>query len=215
MNSLTHTDLIEIRSMITQMLGNAGDSVRMAGRLAQRVRELPPPDSDLFSRLKFARAGLQSYVANFFQLPEDDPQTEIVRIAHDAWIRGVSICVLPALDFEAPPQDPDEWYIATSLRALLNRYGTNWRGLVDLTWRIEDSQGFIQDGNAAVRGPAASVSGDGEFSADLDWKLKRDQNIAVTCVNRIERAVDQECDTHIARDLPWVAVCFWAERDRK
>lgn len=215
MNSVTHADLLEIRSLITQMLGNAGDSVRMASQLARRVRELPPPDADLCSRVRFDRAGLQTYVANFFQLPEDDPQTEIVRIAHDSWIRGVSICVLPALDFTSPPQDPATWYLAASLRALLNRYGTNWRGLVDLTWRIEDSQGFIQDGNAAVRGPAASVSGDGEFSADLDWKLKQDQNITVTCVNRIERAVDQECDTHLARALPWVAVCFWAERDRK
>ena len=103
---------------------------------------------------------------------------------------------------------------AAALRALLCRYGSNWRGLVDLTWRVEDSQGFIQDGNAGVRAPAASISGDGVFSADLDWKLKQDQNLSVTCSNRINRAVDPECDTHLARSLPWVAVCFWAERDR-
>lgn len=215
MNSLTHADLLEIRNMLTQMLGNAGDGVRMAPELARRVRELPPPDAELCSRPRFDRAGLQTYVANWFELPEDDPQTQIVRIAHNSWIRGVSICVLPALDFDEPPEDPVDFYVAASLRALLCRYGTNWRGLVDLTWRVEDSQGFIQDGNAAVRAPAASLSGDGEFSAPLDWRLKQDQNISVTCVSRLNRAVDQECDTHLARSLPWVAVCFWAERDRK
>lgn len=210
----THTSLLEVRSMITQMLGNSSDQVRMAARLAKHVRELPPPNAELCSRPRFDRAGDRTYVANFFSLPEDQPQTQLIRIPRDSWIRGVSVCVLPAIYFEQTPQ-PGEWWEQASFRALLNRYGTNWRGLVDLTWRIEDSFGFITDGQANIRAVASQISGDGEFSADLDWRLKQDQNVSVTCVNRLERAVDPECEVELVRSLVWVAVCFWAERDPK
>jgi len=213
MSSATHSTLLDIRSMITQMLGSASDQVRLAPQLSRRVRELPPSDSDLCSRPRFDRAAGDTFVANFFELPEDDPQSELIRIPRNAWIRGVNVCVLPSIEFDQTPS-PGEWWEQASLRALLNRYGTNWRGLVDLTWRIEDSFGFIQDGTARVRAPAACISGDGEFSADLDWRLERDQNINVTAVNRLERVLDPECATNIARALPWVAVCFWAERDK-
>lgn len=213
MSSATHATLLEIRSMITQMLGSASDQVRLSSQLSRRVRELPPPDAELCSRPRFDRAAGDTYVANFFELPEDDPQTELIRIPKDAWIRGVNVCVLPSLEFEQTP-GPGEFWEQACLRALLNRYGTNWRGLIDLTWRIEDSFAFIEDGMARVRAPAACISGDGEFSADLDWRLKQDQNITVTAVNRLERVLDPECATNIARALPWVAVCFWAEREK-
>ncbi len=212
MKHLTHASLVEIRSMLTQMLGNSRDQVALAPLLAQMVRELPPPRSDLLSRPRFDRAGVQSFCANFYRMPEDEEQSQQIRISSDAWIRGVSICVLPAIEFEEPPEDPADFYAATVLRSLLCRYGSNWRGLVDVRWRIEDDQGFIGDGQAALSVPATQVSGDGEFSVPMDWRLNRDQQINVMCTNRLERVVDPICDTYLQRTLPWVAVTYWAER---
>lgn len=210
--SATHADLVEIRSLLTQMLGNAGDLVRMAPLLSERVRQLPPPESDLLSRYQFERAGLYSYAVNFFDLPEDLPQSQNIRIPDDCWIRGVDVCVLPALYFAELP-DPDVWHAAAQLRALLSRrYGSNWRGLVDVDWRIPSQQGFIQDGYGDLFAPASQVAGDGEFSVPLDWRLRREDTIIVRCVNRLNRSVDAECATFIQRALPWVAVVFRAEK---
>lgn len=210
--NITHASLIEIRSMLTQALADAGDQVRIVETLAKRARELPPPDAQLKSRPKFARAGLQSYYANFFEMPDGIELTKSIRVAHDCWIRGVQLAVLPALEFEETP-DAATWWSAAHMRALLNRYGQNWRSFVDVRWRIEDYQGFITDGYAAVVPPATMVSGDGIGSADLDWKLKQDQQIVVDCTNRIGRIIDPECATYFKRTLPWAAVVFWAERD--
>jgi hypothetical protein len=212
-SSTTHASLIEVRSMITQMLGNAGDEVRMVDQLAKRVRELPPADAALKSRPRFDRSGLQSYCANFFRLPEDLELTKQIRIAHDCWVRGVTVSVLPALAWEEEPPTAAAWFQAAHMRALVNRYGSNWRALVDIRWRIEDDQGFIQDGYAAVAAPATQVAGDGEAPAALDWTLKRDQHIVVNVTNRINRTIDPVCATAFVRELPWVAVNFWAERD--
>jgi hypothetical protein len=210
--NITHASLVEIQSMLTQALADAGDQVRLVETLAKRVRELPPPNALLKSRPKFARAALQTYPANFFEMPENVELTKQIRIAHDCRIRGVQVAVLPALEFDQTP-DSATWWTAAHMRALLNRYGQNWRAFVDVRWRIEDYQGFITDGYAAVVPPATMVSGDGVFSADLDWTLKRDQHIVVDCTNRISRIVDPECETYFKRELPWVAVVFWAERD--
>lgn len=210
--SATHSSLLEIRSLLSQMLGNAADLVRLAPRLAQAVRELPPADSDLLSRYRFDRAALYSLVANFFELPEDEPQTQHIRIPDDCWIRGVNVCALPALVFEQLPS-PSEWLDAARMRALLSqRYGSNWRGLVDVDWRIPAQQGFIQDGYGDLLAPATQAAGDGEFSVDLDWRLQREDTIVVRCANRLNRSVDAECATALRRKLPWVAVVFWAEK---
>jgi len=211
MTGITQPSLLEIRSLLTQMLGNARDQVAMLPNLSAQVRALPPPNAELLSSPRFDRAALQTYVANFFRMPEDLEQGQQIRISFDSWIRGVSICVLPALEFEQAP-DAATWENATALRALLCHYGTLWRGLVDVRWRIEDDQGFISDGIAAVTAPASQLAGDGEFSAPLDWRLNREQQINVTCINRLERVVDPECPTYFQRTLPWVAVAFWAER---
>jgi hypothetical protein len=210
MSTVTHATLLEIRSMLTQMLGNASDQVRMAAALAQRVRELPPPDAELLSRPVFERAGLWSFCCNFFNLEENATESQPIRIPHDCWIRGVDICVLPSLSFVEVPTTAI-WYQAAVMRALLCQYGTNWRGLVDVDWRVPSDQGFVSDGRGDTLGPAAQLSGDGEFSVALDWDLDREDTIIVRCSNQINRIIDPTCDTYIERTLPWVAVAFWAE----
>lgn len=210
--SATQANLVEVRSLLSQMLGSASDMVRLAPALSERVRQLPPADADLLSRYAFERAGLYSYVANFFDLPEDAPQSQNIRIPDDCWIRGVDVCVLPALYFEELP-DAATWLTATQLRANLSRrYGMGWRGLVDVDWRIPSQQGFIQDGYGDLLAPASQVAGDGEFSVPLDWRLQREDTIIVRCANRINRTVDAECATYLKRTLPWVAVVFRAEK---
>lgn len=208
----THASLQQIRQVLGQMLGNANDLVRLAPSLSEMVRELPPPDAQLLSRYRFDRAGLYTYVANFFNMPEDEPRTEDIRIPDDCWIRGVNICALPALWWEEPPT-ATVWDQQARLRGLVaRRYGANWRGLVDVDWRIPSQQGFIQDGAGDLLAPGTLVSGDGQFSVPLDWRLKRDDHIIVRCVNRLNRVVDAECVTALYRSLPWVAVVFWAQK---
>jgi hypothetical protein len=210
MSSETHASLQEISTLLTQMLGSASDQVRLMPTLAQQVRQLPPPDSVLLSRPVFDRAGLWSYCGNFFNLGQEVTASQVIRIPEPSWIRGVDICVLPSLYFDQFP-DPGVWLQAAEQRALLCRYGTNWRGLVDVDWRLTGKQGFIQDGHGDRDAPATQVSGDGEFSVPLDWRLDRDDGILVRCSNRVNRVLDPECNTYVERTLRWVAVIFWAE----
>lgn len=208
--SATPPSLVDVRSVLTQMLGSASEQVRQSSYLVQMVRELPPSPGAMKSRVRFDRAALMSLCANFFNLRENVPASKNIRVPEDCWVRGVSAVVLPSVSFDQVP-DAAAWYAATQMRALLTRYGTNWRGLVEVDWRIPAQQGFIQDGQADVMAPAAQVTGDGEFSVDLDWRLNREDTIVVRATNRLNRTLDAECDSAIVREFPWVAVVFWAE----
>jgi len=199
----------QVRALIGQMLGSASDQVRLSPTLLDLVRQLPPSHGELASRYRFDRAALFSLIANFYDLAEDRPVSRNIRLPWDAWVRGVQVFVLPAMAFAEVPSPADFLLAATQRAALLN-YGSGWRGLVDVDWRITTRQGFIGDGSGDLLAPAASVSGDGEFSADLDWRLEREDTIIVRCRNRYDRVIRNECE--FVRSLPWVCVAFWSEK---
>jgi hypothetical protein len=202
--------LQDVRSLTQKMLASPSDQVRLAAALRDLVQQLPPERSQLLSRVQFDRAGLWSLVANFFDVPdEDEPPPQIIRIPHDVWIRGVQVFALPALD--ADRWEADGLLLIAQQRAELIRYGTNWRGLVEVNWRLNNSQGFISSGMGELLAPAAQVSGDGQHSAALDWRLQRDDTISVRVRNRIRRIFPTDCATALERTLPWICVAFWAE----
>jgi len=202
--------LEQVRAVMTQMMGNASDQVRLAPTLQEMVRQLPPPGGELLSRYQFDRAGLYSLCTNFYWLAEDAVRSQVIRCPKDMWIRSVHVFVMPSLVFAEPPPSAD-LLLAAQQRALLCNYGTNWRCLVDVAWRLGGKQGFITDTKGDLLAPAAQVSGDGEFPAYLDWKLEREDTIIVKVHNRIDRTISAECVTDIYRTLKWICVAFWAE----
>lgn len=200
-----------IYSTIQRMRQSPGDSVRMVSQLRNMITELPPPHAELVSRYQFARGALWTYPVNFFDVPEDGyPPVQIVELPHDAWIRGVQALCLPRLD--ATFVTNNDLLVAAEQRRLLSEaLGTNWRGLFDLTYRISTRQGFISTGTGDIEPPAALVSGDGQYSAELDWRLQKKDTIQVRIRNRIGEVFGDAVTPAIDRTLPWVACCFWGE----
>ena len=211
MSQLVPVTLQDVRTLIAQMLSNPADQVRLASSLQQLVQQLPPARSEVMSRYKFERAGLWSYVANFFDAEDDQESVpEIIRIPHDSWIRGVQAFALPALDEDRVTADG--LLLTARQRSLLaTRYGSNWRGLFEVNWRINSRQGFISTGTGEILATAAQATGDGQYSANLDWRLQQEDTIEVRVRNRIRRVFPTDCVTALDRVIPWICVIFWAE----
>ena len=205
--------LHDVRALIGQMLQSPSDQVRLAASLRDMVAQLGPGQARLQSRVDFDRAALYALCANFFDLTDAaEERSETIRIPHDMWIRGVHAFCLPSL--QESTVEADGILLTAEQRRRLLDYGTNWRGLFEVSWRLNAKQGFITDGHGELMVPAASVTGDGERMADLDWQLEREDTIVVRCRNRIRRIFPTDCVTALGRTLPWIVVAFWGERLR-
>lgn len=204
--------LQQVYSQAQAMLQSPADLVMQSSKLRDLVRSLPPSRGEELSRPAFERAGLVALCANFFDVPqgqETNPQT--IRAPFPCWIRGVSAIALTTIDGDTItavgglllPAEEIEWW---------RQFGTNMRGLFELNWRLNGRQGFVSSGLAEILAPATLVTGDGEWSAPLDWRLQQEDTIAVRCRNRLDRLLPVTCVTPpILRTFPWVAVTFWAE----
>lgn len=209
---ITPVRLQDVYSTLQQMLQSPADQVRMSSSLRDMVRNLPPEKGEIFSRQEFERAGTHSYVANFFDVAETgEAPTQVIRIPHDSWIRGVHAFALTALD---ETQVTAEGLLdAANQRLLVQRTtGTNFRGIIDLNWRLNGSQGFISSGRGELIWRATAMAGDGQYSAALDWRLQQEDTIEVRCRNRIRAIFPAGEDTSLARVIPWVCVIFWAQQ---
>lgn len=203
--------LQDVHSLLQQMIHSPADQVRLAAQVSELVRNLPPERGELLSRYQFDRPGLCSYVANWFNVEQDrDPGPEIVRIPHDAWIRGVTAFALVALD-ETQTETAGFLPAAQQRKAAIETSGVGARGLFDVSWRINSKQGFISSGASELEAPATLVTGDGQWAAALDWRLQQEDTIKVRVRNRIRRMFPALCVTTIDRTIPWICVTFWAE----
>jgi hypothetical protein len=201
----------DVYSLVQQMIHSPADQVRLGAQLRSMVQSLPPPHNELISRYQFARAGLWSYVANFFEIEQGREQpVQVIRIPHDSWIRSVQAIALPRLDPDYVTAN--DLAVAARQRKLLNAAtGSAWRGLIELNWRINARQGFISSGTGEVQSPAALVAGDGQYGADLDWRLQQEDTIEVRCRSRVGQVYAENVEPAIDRTLAWVCVVFWAE----
>lgn len=201
----------DVYSLVQQMIHSPADQVRLGSQLRNMVQSLPPPHNELISRYRFARAGLWSYAANFFEVGENlEPPVEVIEMPHDSWIRSVQAFALPRLDPDYVAEtDLDA---AARQRKLLGQAtGTNFRGLVELNWRINARQGFISSGTGEVQSPATMIAGDGLRSADVDWRLQKQDTIEVRARSRVGQIFAPSVEPAIDRTLAWVCVIFWAE----
>ena len=199
-----------VYSQAQQMLQSPADLVTQSSQLRDLVRNLPPDRGELLSRPAFERAALVSLCANFFDVPdglETDPQQ--IRVPYDCWVRAVQCIALPAVN--ATTVGAVGLFPTAFERSQLSRYGTNFRGLVEVNWKLNGKQGFVSTGLAEILAPAPLVTGDGEHSAPLDWRLQQEETIAVRCRVRFDRLQPPTCvQPPIERTIPWVAVIFWA-----
>jgi hypothetical protein len=203
--------LSDVHSLLRQMLASPSDMVRESATLRDMVRNLPPEQAELLSRYRFDRGTLQAYVANFFDVAQDRQNyVETIRIPHDAWIRGVQAHAVVALDEEETEQEGtvSAW---EQRRAVCRPYGTGFRALFDVNWRLNSRQGFVTDGSGEVLAPATLVAGDGIHSVPMDWRLQKEDTIKVRVRNRTLQVFPAGCANVLAPAIPWIAVVFWAE----
>lgn len=206
--------LQDVYSLIQSMIRSPADQVRLASQLRSMVQALPPERGELISRGKFARCGLWSYVANFFDVAQTgEPPVQVIRVPHDSWIRSVHAFAL--VEYDDPYVQQWDLQVAAEQRNLLHEAtGTNFRGLIETNWRINSQQGFVSTGTSEILSPATLVAGDGQHGADLDWRLQQEDTIEVRCRNRVNEVLtlnDNPRNVAINRTLPWVCVVFWAE----
>lgn len=207
--------LQDVYSLVQRMIQSPADQVRLASQLRSMVQSLPPEQSELISRYKFDRAGLWSYCANFFDVTDgEEPPVQVIRIPHDSWIRSVHAYALTALDEDF--KTAQGFRQAARARDIVNEgTGSNFRGLFEVNWRINTRQGFISSGTGEIRAPATLVAGDGQYPADLDWRLQQEDTIEVRVRNRIGQLYQSTTvpppDAPISRTIPWIVVDFWAE----
>lgn len=204
------TSLAEISAVATTMASSPAQAVQMGAELGNLARNLPPPRSELLTRPYFERGTLWSLGTSFEFLPNDGTEVtpQIIRLQHDVWIRGVeSVGVLGFTD------DGSQF---AELFFLGQRFGVGNRWLFELNWRVDARQGFISEGQAEVLSPANTITGDGRFSAPLDWKLQKDQTIEVRCRSRLANILGPDLPPPVAGEPPpvflrWVVVNFYAE----
>jgi hypothetical protein len=204
----------DVYSLVQQMIQSPADQVRLVSQLRSMVQSLPPPHSELISRARFKRAGLWSYVANFFNVANTgEPPVEVIRVPHDSWIRGVHAYALPesSEDFE----QAESFQNLARMRDQINEgVGTNFRGLFEVNWRINTRQGFISSGTGELLAPATLVTGNGLYPSELDWRLQQEDTIEVRVRNTYDRLfpiTDEDPPTPLERTIPWICVIFWAE----
>ena len=206
------SSLADVVLVLERMKSNPAEAVQLSQLLPELIGNLTPPAAQLLSRPHFECASLWSPTAQFeFVAPRGEAPTQNIRIQEDMWIRGVQCSVLPGLARGATTVA--NWLqLFSYLQGLANVTGENGRGLVELAWRIDARQGFISSGTNEIFSIASLITGDGTWSAPLDWQLQKDQVIEVRLRSRILDYLTPSQDLpEAALALRWVNVTFWAE----
>ena len=76
----------------------------------------------------------------------------------------------------------------------------------------------MSDGQAEILQDALSITGDGQFSAAIDWRLQKDQTIEVRMRSKLlEIFAGQVQENGVFEDMQmrWVVITFWGEALRQ
>jgi len=205
--------LNDLEAMIARAQG-AADSTSLAGEVVNLIQALPPEQSEILSRPAFERGALWTMGVSFENVgPDDSPPPQNVLMPHDMWIRGVNAQAY----WRFPVSDANG---ALSFAAILGASKSNQpnnRGLFEVSWRIDAKQGFISSGQAEINASAQLVTGDGAFSAPMDWRLEKNQIVEVRLQSRMREFLPTGLVdvTDADRILRWVVVTFWGEELRQ
>lgn len=201
--------LDEVIALTDRMAANPADAVQLAPTLSERIASLPPANSELMTSPRFHLNSKWSYAAIFQNVPVNGVSVPFpIRLPHDTWIRGVVSQVYPGIVLGEDP----------SVRLLLNReiarsYGANGRWAVTANWRVDARQGFISSGaSQEIFSELALLTGDGFWTAPLDWRMQKDQTIEVTIRNQITGVIPQSPDFADGDyEIPLCVVTFLGE----
>jgi len=201
------TTLEEIEGLARTMAGSPAQAVSMAASMADKARELPPPQSELLSRPLWARGSLWTTGVSFEFVPNDGSESppQIIRAQHDLWVRGVEACAI----FQAFGNPATMLELQGGMRA---NFGDSNRWAAEANWRVDARQGFVSSGQAEILAPLNSIAGDGAFSAALDWKLQKDQTIEVRARSRLGDVLGPlATDLDDGFKIRWLAITFYGE----
>lgn len=202
------TSLAEVKAVLQRMSGNAADAVALAANLPDMIGRLEPASARLMSRPHFERATLWTYSAQFENVPTTgEAPPDVIRVQHDLWVRGVECQVI----FGPEVPDPALYEAIFGILQSTIVNSSNLRHLVELNWRVDARQGFISTGTSETMESAALITGDGTYSAPLDWRLQKDQTIEVRCRSLLRYLVPAELLPDVNALLRWVVVTFWGE----
>jgi len=203
------TTLDDVEALAQSMVNSPAAAVQLAGQLQATVQSLAVPRAELVTRPAFERAALWTYAVSFEQLDNSgDPSTKVIELQRDVHVRGVNACAIV--------QTPLENFELSSVFWLTSQAGggKNLRWLFDVNWSIDDERGFITNGIAEIRARGVAITGDGEFSAPLDWRLQRNQTIVVRAASRLADA-SADAVEEPGTILRWLTVTFWCEELRQ
>jgi hypothetical protein len=202
----------DVIAIAERMAGNPADSVTLAQQLATMVGNLPPPAGELLSRPAFERASLWTLGCTFENIEIDSsPPPQVIQAQDDVWIRGVSAQAYPLF---VPDGAADLEAQIAYYRAMSDVAGQNGRLCFDANWRIDGKQGFISGGASEILGPGSVITGDGFWSAPLDWRLQKAQTIEVRVQSRMQDVFPSSLASPFSsanQVIRYLVVAFWAE----
>lgn len=204
MSDIRPSSLSEIRSLASHMAQHPADAMALASQLNDAIRRLPPEHAQLLTSPHWKRGTLWTLVAQFenielTEVNETPPQN--IRLPRDMWIRGVNACVIV------------EWpLVGLTTSGFFQQQARNNRWAVEVNWRVDARQGFVSSGQSEILESAAAVTGDGECSVPLDWRLQKDQTIEVrlrSSLTDVYAFPDDAADS--PERIRWAVVSFWGE----
>lgn len=205
MSRLRATSLGDVEALARSMVASPANAVQLAGQLQATINALPVPRAELISRPAFDRAALWTYVASFENLENSgEPATRVIELQRDVWVRGVNACAIVQVNAQDFELSEFFWLISSAT------LGRNLRWLFDANWTVDDERGFITNGLSEILASGVGVTGDGERSAAIDWRLQRNQTIVVRARSRLA-AASVEAVEEPGTILRWLTITFWCE----
>jgi hypothetical protein len=206
--------LQQIATLAGEMAANPTDALHNMRMLAKWLGAMPPPEAELMSPPAFKPTSLWTNAAVFENVAPDEIREGIqVRAQRNLWIRGVVAQAIPI--FESPDGEPLTRNVldslATANRVIFCPNATNFRGLFEMNYRLNGSQGFIsRGGSTETFAPAVTITGDGLWQAPMDWKLETNDHIQVSIRNTTQRRNSTPPGSiNVAQTLRLVVVAFW------
>lgn len=208
-SNLRPPTLEQVATLAGEMASNPTDALHKMTMLAKWLGNLPPPQAELMSPPAFKHTSLWTNAAVFENVAPDEVREGVeVRSQRNLWIRGVVAQAIPIFDFE--DQDELTNFLAFQRIAFCPN-ARNYRGLFELNYRLNGSQGFISQGRSRETfAPAVTITGDGVYSAPMDWKLQTNDHIQVGIRNISQRRNSTPVGSQdLAVSLRIVVVSFW------
>lgn len=208
-SNLRPPTLEQVATLAGEMASNPTDALHKMRMLAKWLGDLPPPQAELMSPPAFKHTSLWTNAAVFENVAPDEVREGVeVRSQRNLWIRGVVAQAIPLFDFDS--QDQLSTFLEAQ-RVALCPNATNNRGLFELNYRLNGSQGFISQGRSRETfAPAVAITGDGVYQAPMDWKLETNDHIQVGIRNISQRRNSTPVgDVDLALNLRLVVVAFW------